>query len=89
MNLPINNKVRAVFSPSNEEKENWWKHGIITEMITKTLAANLVNQITKKINGNITGFMKPDSEGHLTESGFEVEVFVFTREELTELLSTK
>ncbi len=94
MNLTINNKVVATLALTpddldNETIQNWTEHNVLAEMINKMLIARVSNQISDKITKNIKGFAKPDSKGNIVESGYEVELYVFTREELIELLSTK
>jgi len=80
--LIIDNRVIARLTLTDDVRDNWNLNNITSEMIVKSLAAMIGNELKEKISSNITGFANP----HNGESGFEVELYVFTKEKLHELI---
>jgi hypothetical protein len=80
--LIIDNRVIARLTLTDDVRDNWNLNNITSEMIIKSLAATVGSELKEKISSNMTGFANP----YNGESGFEVELYVFTKEQLHELV---
>lgn len=76
------NRVVAKLRLTDEVRDNWELNNITSEMLVKSLAAVIGNELKEKISSNMVGYANPSNN----ETGYGVELYVFTKEQLHELV---